>query len=611
MCPSATRIAAFALAAATSWFTPSPAIAQQPRPADLVVTNAKVHTVDPNRPTATAFAVLDGEFVAVGSDADMAPFRDADTRIIDARGRTVIPGLNDSHTHAIRAGRFYNLELRWDAVESLERGLAMIREQAERTPEGQWVRVIGGWSPFQFKERRMPTVQELNEAAPETPVFVLYLYSQGLINQAAVEALGLSEKTPNPDGGRYEFVDGGAILHADPNPLILYQMIAKPPPLSPEDQVNSSLHYYRELNRLGITSAIDAGGGGHAFPKDYAASEEVAGEGDMPVRISYYLFAQTQGEEAEDFRNWSNSYQHGSNAAKGLEHGYELEGAGEFLAHTVGDWENFLADQPDFGARRAAGQDPAGDLHEVATILVKKGWPLRQHATYGDSIKVVMDVFEQVAQEQDKFSPRWAIDHAETVHPEELARIKAMGGGIAIQSRMAYGGEYFLERYGEEVTAQAPPIRKMLEMDIPVGAGTDGTRVGSYNPWPALYWLVTGKSLGGTQLAAKENQLSREDALRLFTVGSAWFSQEEDVKGKIAPGQYADFVVLTEDYFSVPEEQIKYIESVLTVVDGEIVYAAAPFQALAPPALPPVSPVWSPVAYFGGVHNPRRPFQSE
>ncbi len=243
-------------------------LAQQPQqPADLIVTNAKVITVDPQRPQATAFAVKDGTFVAVGDDADVAPHRGEKTRVIDAKGHTVIPGLNDSHAHVVRGGRFYTLELRWDGVESLQRNLAMIREQAERTPKGQWVRVIGGWSPYQFQEKRMPTVRELNEAAPDTPTFVLFLYSQGMINRAAVQALGLTEATKAPEGGRYEFVDGGAVLHAEPNPAILYAMIAKPPQLSAADQINSTLHFYRELNRLGMTSAVDAGGGGHAFPK--------------------------------------------------------------------------------------------------------------------------------------------------------------------------------------------------------------------------------------------------------------------------------------------------------------------------------------------------------
>ena len=580
--------------------------AQQAQPAHLIVTNAKVHTVDDQRSQATAFAVRDGKFVAVGSDAEMATHRGPNTRGVDARGRTVIPGLNDSHAHAVRGGRFYNLELRWDGVDSLERAIQMIREQARRTPQGQWVRVIGGWSPYQFKERRMPTIQELNDAAPNTPTFVLFLYSQGFINRAAVQALGLSESTPNPEGGRFEFVDGGAILHAQPNPLILYQMIAKPPQLSAEDQINSTLHHYRELNRLGVTSAIDAGGGGHAFPKDYDGSKAVAGNGEMSVRIGYYLFAQTQGKEAEDFRNWSENFEAGKNEAKGLEHGYELEGGGEFLAHAVGDWENFMADRPKLEDRKAAGQDPAGDLHEVATILVKKGWPLRQHATYGESVKLIMDVFEQVKKEQGKFAQRWAIDHAETIRDEELRRVKAMGGGIATQNRMAFAGEYFADRYGKEAAAHAPPVRKMLEMGIPVGAGTDGTRVSSYNPWPAVYWLVTGKTVGGTQLFADDNKLSREEALRLFTVGSAWFTQEENVKGRIASGQYADFAILTDDYFTVPEEQIKHIESVLTVVGGKIVYAAEPFMDLAPPPLPPVSPSWSPIVQFGGYQNPKK-----
>jgi predicted amidohydrolase YtcJ len=238
---------------------------------------------------------------------------------------------------------------------------------------------------------------------------------------------------------------------------------------------------------------------------------------------------------------------------------------------------------------------------------VKHNWPLRQHATYGESVKIIMDVFEQVQREQGRFAPRWTIDHAETVHDEEWRRIKAMGGGIAIQNRLAFGGEYFVARYGKDAVRYAPPIRKMLELDIPVGAGTDGTRVSSYNLWPALYWLVSGKTVGGTPLFADDNKLSREEALRLFTTGSAWFSQEEDVKGRIAPGQYADFAILSEDYFTVPEEQIKNIESLLTVVAGKVVYAAKPFEAVAPPALPPVSPAWSPVAHFGGYQKAQSP----
>jgi predicted amidohydrolase YtcJ len=599
------------LAAAVSACGGQPGSARQDT-AELVVINGNVVTVDEASPRASAFAVSDGKIIAVGDEADIAALRGDGTRVIDAQGRTVIPGLNDSHLHAVRAGRFYNLELRWDGVRSLQRGLEMIREQATRTPGGQWVRIVGGWSPYQFEERRMPTVRELNEAAPDTPTFVLYLYSQGLINRAAVRALGWDQSPPpNPDGGRYEFVDGGAVLHAEPNPLILYQMIARPPQLSPEDQVNSTLHFYRELNRLGVTSAVDAGGGGHAFPGDYAGSKAVAQAGDITVRIGYYLFPQTAGKEADDFLRWTSEYQAGRSDTEHPEHGFELEGAGEFLAHSVGDWENFLAERPDLSARKATGQDPEGDLHEVTTILVKNQWPLRQHATYGESVKVIMDVFERVKKEQGRFVPRWAIDHAETVRDDELHRIKAMGGGIAIQNRMAFAGEYFVERYGKEAAAHTPPIRKMLDLGIPVGAGTDGTRVSSYNPWLSVYWLVTGRTVGGTQLFAEDNRLSREEALRLFTVGSAWFSQEETTKGRIVPGQVADFAILAADYLTIPDEEIRNLESVLTVVGGKVVHAAAPFdhlgEGLTPPELPAVSPAWSPVARFGSGGEAGRP----
>jgi hypothetical protein len=175
-----------------------------------------------------------------------------------------------------------------------------------------------------------------------------------------------------------------------------------------------------------------------------------------------------------------------------------------------------------------------------------------------------------------------------------------MGGGLAIQDRLAFSGEMFIERYGADAAAAAYPLRQIIEAGIPVSAGTDATRPSSYNPWLSLYWMVTGKTIGGTQLVALDHLVSREEALRLYTVGSAWLSREEDVKGRIAPNQYADFAILSADYLTVPEEQIRTIESVLTVAGGDVVYSAPPFQALSPDALPPVSPEWSPVAMFGG-----------
>ena len=264
------HVVAAVAAAAQSVSTPTAAVS-----ADLVVVNAKIATLDQQRPAASALAVKGGKFIAVGEEADVRKLQGPETKAIDAGGRTIIPGLNDSHLHAVRGGRFYNLELRWDGVKSLKRGLEMIREQAARTPKGQWVRVIGGWSPYQFEERRMPTVAELNEAAPTTPVFVLFLYSQALMNKAGrggAEAHCPTAKLPKA-GGTNSSKAAGVILHAEPNPMILYSTIARLPELSAEEQLNSAQHFYRELNRFGLTSASDTGGGGHVYPANYESSQ--------------------------------------------------------------------------------------------------------------------------------------------------------------------------------------------------------------------------------------------------------------------------------------------------------------------------------------------------
>ena len=574
--------------------------AQEPQPpAELIVLNAKVTTLDAAQPDAAALAVREGVFVAVGSDRDVASFRGPATQVIDAGGRRVIPGLNDSHLHAVRGGRFYNLELRWDGVESLSRGLQMIRAQAARTPPDQWVRVIGGWSPHQFSEKRMPTIRELNEAAPNTPVFVLSLYSQGFLNRAGVEALGLNESTTPPagGGGRYEFIDGGAILHAEPDPTILYLTIARLPQMSAEDQVNSTKHFYRELNRFGLTSAVDAGGGGHQFPENYEASRTLATSNGLPLRVSFYLFPQKPGRELQDFQRWIAEHEVGTNLDHDHAHGYELEGAGEFLVWSAGDFENFMAARPELPDAHKP------QLKAVTELLVKNRWPIRVHATYDESITKILDVFEEVFREHD-FTGRWIIDHAETISNANIERIKRLGGGIAIQNRMAFAGESFVQRYGAAAAESAPPLRTLLESGVPLGAGTDGTRVASYNPWLSLAWLVTGRTVGGMTLYPPENRLTCAEALRLYTVGSAWFSAEETVKGRIAPGQFADFAILTADYFAVPEDQIRTIESALTITGGDIVYAAAPFERFAPAPLPAVSPAWSPVATFGGFQPP-------
>jgi predicted amidohydrolase YtcJ len=263
------------------------------------------------------------------------------------------------------------------------------------------------------------------------------------------------------------------------------------------------------------------------------------------------------------------------------------------LVFSAADFEDFLVPRPDMLPVMES------ELKAVIRHLVENRWPFRLHATYNETIERALNVYEEVNREIPFDGLHWFFDHCETISDRNIERVKALGGGIAVQNRMAFQGEYFVERYGSQQAKRTPPIRRMLEMGVPVGAGTDATRVSSYNPYLSLYWLITGKTVGGLSLYPQENRLDRAEALKLYTMGSSWFSTENGKKGALAPGQLADLAVLSDDYFSIGEEEIKHLESVLTVVGGKIVYASEEFSKLAPPALP-VSPNWSPVKRYGG-----------
>ncbi|WP_174522436.1 amidohydrolase [Erwinia persicina] len=566
--------------------------------ASLILTHGKFHTVDRENPLATAVAIKDGKFLAVGSEAEVMQFAGDDTRVVDLQGHTGIPGLNDSHLHLIRGGLNYNLELRWEGVPSLADALRMLKEQALRTPNPQWVRVVGGWNEFQFAERRMPTLDEINEAAPDTPVFILHLYDRALLNRAALRVVGYTKDTPNPPGGEIQRDGNGnptGMLIARPNAMLLYSTLAKGPKLPLEQQVNSTRQFMRELNRLGLTSAIDAGGGFQNYPDDYAVIGELHEKKQLTVRIAYNLFTQRPGHELEDFERWTDMLKPG----QGTDF-YRHNGAGEMLVFSAADFEDFLEPRPDL----APGMED--ELERVVRHLVEHRWPFRLHATYNESISRMLNVFEKVNREIPFNGLHWIFDHAETITEANIERVKALGGGIAVQHRMAFQGEYFAERYGHEAVKQTPPVAKMLEAGVPVGLGTDATRVASYNPWTALYWLVSGRTVGGMAMYDTQARLDRETALMLWTQGSAWFSSEQGKKGQIKVGQLADLAILSQDYFSVSEEAIKGIESVLTVVNGDVVYAAGRFSPLSPPPVP-VLPEWSPVVTTPGHYRSAPP----
>ncbi|MEM1312909.1 MAG: amidohydrolase [Pseudomonadota bacterium] len=584
------RLGAAAGAAALSG--PSAALAQAGA-ADIVLLGGRITTMDPARPEATALAVRDGVFVAVGADDEMRALIGPFTQVIEARGQRVIPGLNDSHTHAIRGAVNYNLEVRWDGVDSLEEGLHLLREQAERTPEGQFIRVAGGFSEFQFKEKRLPTVAELDAVAPNHPVLIHHLYKLTLLNTKAVEYFGYDRPGhPTYPGGIIEKDAGGNAtgrVLAAPSGLVMYKTLSAAPKLSIRDQINSSLHYFDALNGLGVTSVSDAGGGGMDFPDadPYQVVRWLRANDLLTTRIGYHSFPQNKGEELSDYQRWTADIRAGSGDDM-----LKFVGAGENLGWASYDYEIFADARPDIDA------DAEDYQTQVMTVLGEGEWPFRQHITYEETGDRLLPVYEDVAKGAG-LTPGWFVDHVETFSQRNLERIAALGGGIALQNRIQFQAEDFIANYGTEALKKTPNFRAILDLGVPVGGGTDATRVTSFNPWFSIQWMTTGLSRGGIAMYDDANLLTREEALRLWTTGSAWFTGDAGRKGAIAPGQMGDFAVLDRDYFAVTDAEIAKLKSDLTVLGGEVVYGAGAFARHDLRHMPPISPDWSPVILQG------------
>jgi predicted amidohydrolase YtcJ len=573
--------------------------------ADLIVFGARITTQNPAQPEASALAVKRERIYAVGSGAEILSLKDGNTRIIDAEGRRLIPGLIDAHIHVLNE-RNYNYNVRWEGVPTLTRALEMLSEQAERTPDGHWVKVFGGWSPYQFEERRHPTIEELSKAVPDRPLFVLYAYNRAFLNDLAMDALGVgTPKFPmlpgtvleTDEAGRYT----GVIVAYTSTFGAMIEMVPQP---SFDEQVSSLLHLVNDLNRFGITSVIDATSV-IAYPEGHAHVEEVVRDNRLNIRLSFIDF----GGMTEPNTTLVDAHiqavtrrapiSPGENIHPFMAHGHEYEGMGEALRMEVHDHENF--DMPTFIVDADAMRRL---MREDVTKLVERRIPFREHVSYDENISPFLDALEDVNRTKPFDGLRWAIEHAETISPENIERVKALGGGIALDTKMALHGDAFVTTNGREKALQTPRLRTLMESGVPLAMTSDGYRVSSYNPWVGLGWAVTGRSVSGSEVLATDNRLSREEALKLYTLGAAWFEHQEHEKGRIAPGNLADFALLSADYFTVPDDEIKNLSSVLTVVGGRVVFGTGTYRDEAP-KLPEALPEWSPIRYFGGSYIPK------
>ena len=571
--------------------------------ADLIVYNAKIFTGNAAQPEASALAVKAGRIYSVGSDAEVLDLRNADTQVIDSQGRRLIPGIIDAHTHVLNESG-HNYVLRWDGVPTLSRALAMLSEQAKRTPEGQWVKVIGGWSPYQFEENRFPTIDELRKAVPNRPLIVQYAYNRAFLNQQAMDAFGVgTAKFPQLPGTEFEKDKQGqytGVVHGYTFTFIAMEFMVPQP--SFEEEVSSLIHTVHGLNRFGITSAIDAGNK-WGYPKAQSTVSVLARDNRLNVRMSFVdlQFGDGQPINMVDAQiqaiTKTAPISPGHNLHPTLARGLVYLGAGEVLGRDEHDHENF--DRPAFviepeKMRQLVEQDVAK--------LVKRRIPFRLHISYDENITPFLDALAKLNAKTPLAGLRWSIEHAETISPANIARIKALGGGIALDTKMALHGDGFIKTHGRDKALLTPRLRRLVDSGIPLAMTTDAFRAATFNPWVGIHWMVSGKSVSGSEVLAKNNRLTRAEALGLFTRGPAWFMNAESEMGMIAAGHLADFALLDRDFFAVPESQIKSVASVLTVMDGRVVFGAQEYRPLSP-QLPEVLPVWSPIKHYGSYHG--------
>ena len=537
----------------------APAWAQAP---DTVLLNGKVVTLDARSTTQEAIAVRDGHIIAVGTTADIRKLAGPATRVIDARGRTVIPGLIDSHLHAIRAALSFSTEVNWIGARSLEEALGRIRAASRTMKPGSWLIVAGGWNVQQFEENRRPTQAELTAVAPNNPVYVQLGYGWAMLNPLAHKTLGISSETDLPAGGRFERDASGtltgAVTGAQNAIVSLFDRLPKP---TFTEQVEGTKTFFRELNRLAITGAGDPGGN-NLTSTDYEALFKVWRDKAMTVRVTYTLNGQTPGKEFDELRDLT---------------GLLPMGFGDDMLRFNGLGERITVAMNNNNAPTQADRDA---YYRIVRWAAERGMSLTMHWGNDASVDHLLSIFERVNKEIPIAPLRWSIAHLNDASVDSLRRMKALGVGWTMQDAMYFGGDQFIKQAGADAARRTPPVETARKMGVVVGAGTDAHRVASYNPFTALQWLLDSKTVGGVAMRGPEEIPSRMDALRFYTLGSAWFSFDEDARGSLEVGKLADFAVLSDDYMTVAVEKIGGLESVLTMVGGKIVYSAGPFDGL-------------------------------
>ncbi len=543
--------------------------AAQDGPVDWLFYNGRVLTMDANDAVAEAVAVRAGRIVAVGDTERLAGLRESAARAVDLAGRTVIPGLVDTHVHAIRAGLTFSQEVSWVEEATLASALEKISRAAAERPAGEWITVIGSWHFAQFPENRMPTPAELDAAAPEHPVYVQHLYDTAIVNRVALERLGLSEAGNVPSGIGLETGPGGGptgVMRGSVRAFAqLYGRLPKP---SPDDQEASTMALFRYLLSFGMTGFADSGGGGMFWPDHYRALLSLWEEGRLPMRVRFRVLPQPahNGRELATLQGWV-----GELEAMPFDPMLRWAGLGEAFLWGMHDGDRIgLEFHPDPQA--------VEDFAEIASWAAAGGYTTEIHASSDSSAGQILDLYEEISRRHDIGGLRWAICHIDDASTETLDRMRKLGMSYNVQDRLYYAGDAIVERVGAERASAYPPLATAVRSGINVAGGSDAHRVSPLNPMRVLQWMVDGRSVSGLETRSPGERLSRLQALRTMTANAAWALREEGERGTLEVRKLADLAVLDQDYLEVPAGRIHAIRSLLTLVGGKAVYAVSEFE---------------------------------
>jgi len=526
-------------------------------PADTILVNGKIVTVDGRFTIAQGVAIRGQRIVAVGATAKILKLKGADTKVIDLLNKTVIPGLIDNHAHFIRAPE--HDEMRFDGVTSRKRALAMLAERVRAAKPGEWIVTLGGWSEEQFTDdpRGFP-LDELDRIAPGNPVVLQAVYNQSYLNGAALKAIGINEATPDPRGGKIDKDPGGRPTGVVRGAGGVAFVAANIPLPDKEQWVANVRKFVAGLNAMGITAWYDAGGRG-VSEKHYEAYKTLADRGELNAR-AFWTTIRQPGTPAEVDKVIAEIHQHTPFQGNDT---FDNIGWGESVYTPA--TTNLLRN--DFVVR----PEDMREVRRIAHAVAEGGMFLNAHVEMENAIDAYLDEYEAVNKVEPIKGLRWAFSHLDQVTDLQLARMKRLGMYAGLHSRPLIQGALMHKVHGERAW-DMPPFRRVQDSGIVWGLGSDATAVTTSNPFYTLSFAVTGRMIGGREV--NRQTVAREEALIAHTRSNAYFIFQESNLGSIQPGKYADLVVLDRDYLKVPADRIKDIKPVMTMVGGKVVHRA-------------------------------------